>query len=240
MKEGRRMEGIERVQESLGYRFSDPGLLETALTHRSHSHERGSAAASANYERLEFLGDSLLGFLTADWLFRDDDDASEGLLSRRRQSVVRAPTLAAAARRMGLGEAIRLGRGEELTGGRHKTSLLADLFEAVLGAVYLDGGLRPARAFVRRHLRAELRGARRSTVSRDDFKTRLQELTQAELQLTPSYRIVSTSGPPHAMVFDVEVLLGRRVLGRGTGTNRKRAEQEAARAALATLDERGG
>lgn len=234
-----RGEWIERVQEALGYRFSDTGLLETALTHRSHSHERGSAA-SANYERLEFLGDALLGFLTADRLFRDDHAASEGVLSRRRQSVVRAPTLASAARRLGLGEAIRLGRGEELTGGRDKSSLLADLFEAVLGAVYLDGGLRPARAFVRRHLRDELRGARLSTAGRDDFKTQLQELTQAELQLTPRYRIVSTSGPDHAMVFEAEVLLGRRVLGRGTGTNRKRAEQEAARAAIEALGQRGG
>jgi len=234
-----RVDWIERVQESLGYRFADPVLLETALTHRSHTHERGSSA-SANYERLEFLGDSLLGFLAADWLFRDDGEASEGVLSRRRQSVVRAPTLASTARRLGLGEAIRLGRGEELTGGRYKSSLLADLFEAVLGAIYLDGGLRPARAFVRRHLRGELRGARQTSVSRDDFKTRLQELTQAELQLTPRYRIVSTSGPAHAMLFEVEVLLGRRVLGRGTGTNRKRAEQEAARVAIEALDERGG
>lgn len=230
---------IDRVQRALGYRFKDPTLLEVALTHRSHSHESGPHA-EANYERLEFLGDSLLGFLTADWLFRDDDGAAEGVMSRRRQTVVRASTLAIAARRLGLGEAIRLGRGEELTGGRYKSSLLADLFEAVLGAIYLDGGIRSARAFVRRQLREELRGARRTTVSRDDFKTRLQEITQAELQLTPRYRIVSTSGPAHAMVFDVEVLLGRKVLGRGTGTNRKRAEQEAARTAIEALDEREG
>lgn len=229
---------LEDVQRALGYRFKEPGLLETALTHRSHSHESG-AHAEANYERLEFLGDSLLGFLTADWLFRDDEEASEGVLTRRRQAVVRASTLAIAARRLGLGEAIRLGRGEALTGGRHKGSLLADLFEAVLGAVYVDGGVRPARAFVRRHLRDELRGARRTTLSRDDFKTRLQERTQAELQLTPAYRIVSTSGPAHAMTFEVEVLLGRRVLGRGTGTNRKQAEQDAARAAIERLSEGG-
>jgi ribonuclease-3 len=141
---------------------------------------------------------------------------------------------------MGLGEAIRLGRGEALTGGRQKSSLLADLFEAVLGAVYLDRGIRPARAFVRRHLGQELRAARHAAVSRDDFKTRLQEMTQAELQLTPRYRIVSTSGPAHALRFEVEVLLDRRVLGRGIGTNRKRAEQEAARAAIERLSQRGG
>jgi ribonuclease-3 len=227
------------VQKSLGYRFRDRTLLETSLTHRSHSHESG-ARAGANYERLEFLGDALLGFLAADWLFRDDPGASEGALTQRRQAVVRTSTLAVAARRLGLGEAILLGRGEALTGGRRKGSLLSDLFEAVLGAIYLDGGLRPARAFVRRQLGRELGETRRTTVGRDDFKTRLQERTQAELQLTPSYRIVSTSGPAHAMFFEVEVLLDRRVLGRGTGTNRKRAEQEAARAALAALLGEGG
>jgi ribonuclease-3 len=232
-------EWSESLQSALGYRFKDPTFLDVALTHRSHSHERGSRRA-ASYERLEYLGDALLGFLVADWLFKDDAEALEGVLSRRRQSVVRATTLASAARRLGLGEAIRLGRGEELTGGRHKASLLADLFEAVLGAIYLDGGVRPARAFVRRHLGSELRAVRLSAESKDDFKTRLQELAQAELQVTPRYRIVSTRGPAHAMVFEAEVLVGRRVLGRGSGTNRKRAEQQAAREAFEALTESGG
>ncbi|HKQ61877.1 MAG TPA: ribonuclease III [Candidatus Polarisedimenticolaceae bacterium] len=226
------------LQAALGYRFSEPALLETALTHRSHAHEAG-AARSAHYERLEFLGDALLGFLVSDWLYAADLDAAEGVLSRRRQTVVRTSTLARAAERLGLGEAIRIGRGEERTGGRDKPSLLADAFEAVLAAIYLDGGIRPARAFVRRHLGTALRLAAEAQETADDFKTRLQERVQGSLQQTPRYRIVSTAGPAHALEFEVEVLVRGEVLGRGTGTNRKRAEQQAARQALQRLDEAG-
>jgi len=228
-------ERLGGLETALGYCFKDRALLLKALTHRSHSHERGREAEDS-YERLEFLGDALLGLFVADWLFRHDETAPEGSLSRRRQMVVRTSTLAAIARSIGLGDAIRLGRGEELTGGRGKTSLLADVFEAVLGAVYLDGGIRPSRAFVRRHLGRTLletgKGERRS----DDYKTRLQEEIQAQLQRTPGYRIVSTTGPAHALRFEVEVLVDGRVLGRGTGSNRKRAEQDAARQALTALE----
>ena len=225
---------MEAVQERLRYRFSDPSLLERALTHRSHSYERG-ADAESSYERLEFLGDALLGFLVSDWLYRDDESAAEGVLSRRRQSIVRTSALAGVAARLGLGEGISLGRGEEQTGGRKKPSLLADVFEAVLGAIYLDGGIRSARAFVRRELGGPLRETRGSGWTSDDFKTKLQETVQARLQQTPRYRIVSTTGPDHALDFVVEVRIGDRVLGRGTGTNRKRAEQDAAEQALDSL-----
>ena len=218
----------------IGYRFRDAELLQRALTHRSYSHER-SVESEPHYERLEFLGDALLGFLVADLLFKADPTAAEGVLSRRRQSVVRTSTLAAVARGIGLGEAIRLGKGEEGTGGRDKSSLLADVFEAVLGAVYLDGGIRAARAFVKRHLGERLRAAGGSGPASYDAKTQLQELMQARLQRTPTYRIVSTSGPAHALHFEVEVLIDDRVLGRGSGTNRKRAEQQAAREALHEL-----
>ncbi len=224
-------DALAELESGLGYRFADRSLLHTALTHRSHIHERGTAS-SVSYERLEFLGDSLLGFAVADWLYRDDPRASEGVLSRRRQTTVRAATLAAAARAIGLGSRIQLGRGEELTGGRAKASLLADVFEAVLGAVYLDGGLRAARSFVRRHLGAVLQGTRGASATADDHKTRLQELAQARLQCTPRYRIVSTSGPDHALEFTAEVFLDEELAGRGTGSNRKGAEQQAARAAL--------
>ncbi len=223
------------IERRLGYRFSDAGLLETALTHRSHAHEL-KEGASVHYERLEFLGDALLGFLVSDRLYRGDKNAPEGLLTRRRQAVVRSSTLAETARDLGLGKAIRLGRGEERTGGREKPSLLADLFEAILAAVYLDGGIRPARAFVERHLGRAADRTQRPGTSSDDFKTRLQETIQAKLQRTPRYRIVSTSGPAHARLFEVEVLVEGRVLGKGTGTNRKRAEQEAARSGLRQLD----
>jgi ribonuclease-3 len=228
-------ERLAELEERLRHSFKDRSLLERALTHRSHAYERGDDAGSS-YERLEFLGDALLGFLVSDWLYRDDENAAEGVLSRRRQSVVRTSTLAEVAARLGLGDAFRLGRGEEQTGGREKPSLLADGFEAVLGAICLDGGIRTARAFVRRELGGSLRGTRGSHWTADDFKTRLQEKVQARLQVTPRYRIVSTAGPDHALDFVVEVQIGDRVLSRGAGTNRKRAEQEAARKALEHLE----
>jgi ribonuclease-3 len=229
---------LEELQEKLGYRFKELSLLRTALTHRSHSYESGEQGRDS-YERLEYLGDALLGFIVADRMFREDREAEEGVLSRRRQAVVRASTLAAVARRLQLGEAIRLGRGEELTGGRSKSSLLADLFEAVLGAIYLDGGIRPARAFVRRHLGDALREARRTGGIAGDFKTMLQERMQAKLQITPRYRIVSESGPAHARDFAAEVLVDGTVLGHGAGSTRKSAEQEAARMALDELNGSG-
>jgi ribonuclease-3 len=223
------------VEKRLGYRFSDSALLETALTHRSHAHEQ-SRDRGVNYERLEFLGDALLGFEVSRWLYADDETAPEGVLSRRRQSVVRTATLAEAARRLELGATIRLGRGEERTGGRDKASLLADTFEAVIGAIYLDGGVKPAGAFIRRHLGANLEHTRSSREASDDYKTRLQESIQAKLRQTPRYRIVSTSGPAHALRFEVEVLIDGRVSGSGSGSSRKQAEQNAARNALRSLE----
>ena len=219
------------LETRLGYRFKDVALLERALTHRSFAYERG-APRVRDYERLEFLGDSLLGFVVADWLYRDDREALEGALSRRKQALVRAETLAAVASSLGLGDALRLGRGEASTGGREKPSLLADALEAVIGAVYVDGGLRAARAVVRRHLRESFRGARGVQELPDDYKTRLQEEVQGRIRITPRYRVVATSGPAHAREFRVEVLVDGEVLGSGSGTSRKQAEQEAARVAL--------
>jgi len=224
------------LERTLGYAFDDPALLRTALTHRSHSHEQDHKEDDS-YERLEFLGDALLGFFVAEWLFEDDPVNPEGVLSRRRQSVVRATTLARVSKRLGLGAEIRLGRGEELSGGRLKPALLADLFEAVLAAVYLDGGIEPARAFVLRHVGPELIEVRGRKEAVDDYKTRLQEELQSRLQRTPRYRIVSTSGPAHALEFEVEVLMDDKVLARGSGKNRKQAEQVAARVAFHRLDE---
>jgi len=226
------------LEERLGYRFRDGLLLEQALTHRSHAHERNDAS-QGHYERLEFLGDALLGLVVSDWLYRADEHAAEGVLSRRRQAIVRTSTLAHTAEAIALGEAIKLGRGEERTGGRHKSSLLADTFEAVLGAVYVDGGIRSARAFVRRHLGPAMREAGQSSGLADDFKTLLQETTQARLRRTPHYRIVSTTGPAHELEFNVEVQLDGRVLGQGKGPSRKQAEQVAARQALAALEDDG-
>jgi len=222
------------LERRLGYRFSDTSLLETALTHRSHAYEQ-TDGEKTNYERLEFLGDALLGLIVSDWLFRDDPSAAEGVLTRRRQLVVRTTTLAERTRELSLDAELRLGRGEERTGGREKVSLMADTFEAVLGAIYIDGGIRQARNFIERHLEDVLRQTRGSREAKDDYKTRLQEAVQAKLRQTPRYRIVSTSGPAHALRFEVEVLVEGKVVGAGDGTNRKRAEQQAARVALEHL-----
>ena len=226
---------IRKIERCVGHRFRDPDLLVTALTHRSHAYERTDSERT-NYERLEFLGDAMLGFLVSEWLYGDDPQAPEGVLTRRRQTVVRTTTLADTARQIGLAEAIRLGRGEERTGGREKPSLMADTFEAVLGAIYLDSGVRAARRFVQRHLGRALVATRKSREASDDYKTHLQEAIQAKLRRTPRYRIVSTTGPAHALLFRVEVLIDGRVVGAGSGTNRKRAEQEAAREALRHLE----
>jgi len=224
------------LEKALGYRFKDRGILARAFTHRSRAHEAKGVAVFATYERLEFLGDALLSFLVSERLMHDDPAADEGTLTRRRQAVVSTEALAVVSLRLGLGEALILGRGEEATGGRAKPSLLADAFESVLAAVYLDGGLRAARAFVRRQLKVELARTIGTTGPGADAKTRLQELVQARWRLTPRYRVVSTTGPAHAHEFTAEVVFGEQAAGRGVGSSRKEAEREAARDALAALE----
>ncbi|MDH3629188.1 MAG: ribonuclease III [Acidobacteriota bacterium] len=224
---------IAALEVALGYRFKDRQLLGRALTHRSHSHEQN--APLDHYERMEFLGDALLGFVVADELLKRDAEADEGTLSRRRQQIVRAETLAEVSGLLGLGVVAHLGRGEDQSGGREKVSLLADLFESVLAAIYLDGGIRPARAFVRRHLRGQLRASSEGEDAPSDAKTRLQERVQGRLQVTPRYRIVSKSGLAHALQFTAEVLIGQVVYGCGEGGSRKAAEQSAAKQALQKL-----
>jgi ribonuclease-3 len=218
-------ERLTELERRLGRRFLDRAYLTQALTHASWVHEN-PAAPLADYERLEFLGDAVLGFFVADRVFRDDPAGSEGDLTRRKQGLVSAPALAAAARRLDLGPCLLLGRGEEASGGRERDSLLADAFEAILGAVFLDGGIRAARAFVRRTLGGFEGGSER------DPKTELQERWQARSRVTPRYRITATDGPPHARQFTVEVLAQDVVLATGTGRNRKAAEQSAAANAL--------
>jgi ribonuclease-3 len=223
------------VETRLGHRFEDRSILERALTHRSSAHEATSPSPRDDYERMEFLGDALLGFLISERLMSDDPAADEGTLTRRKQAVVRTEALAEVSLRLGLGEALRLGRGEDASGGRTKPSLLADAFESVLAAVYLDGGLRAARAFVRRHLKIELASTVGVMAPAEDAKTTLQELTQARWRVTPRYRIIETSGPAHKRTFTAAVLLDDRPCGLGSGSSRKEAERAAARAALRDL-----
>jgi ribonuclease-3 len=225
MNEPSRAEQLSSLEKRAGRRFDDRVLLTQALTHSSYVHEN-PGAPQRDYERLEFLGDAVLGFFIAERVFRVDAAASEGELTRRKQGVVSTPALAAAARRLDLGRYLLLGRGEEASGGRDRDSLLADAYEALLGAIFLDGGIRAARTFIRRSLDGHDAGGGR------DPKTELQERWQARSRVTPRYRIVATEGPAHAREFTVEVVAGEAVLATGRGRNRKAAEQAAAANAL--------
>lgn len=226
----------EDLQETVGYRFSDRGLLEHALTHRSRAAEDQSGGVSDN-ESLEFLGDAVLGLVVADALYHRYPDFDEGIKSKIKASVVSTTSLAKHAESIRLGEYLLLGRGEEKTGGRLKPALLADAFEALIAAIYLDGGLESATAFLRRMLTADLEaGATESVVGRD-FKSALQERLQALGHPLPEYRVADASGPDHRKVFTVEVLVGGDVLGSAAGLAKKQAEQEAARLALDRLSQ---
>lgn len=228
---------LRELAERLGVPPVDPELLLTAVTHASYAHEAGEAAA--HNERLEFLGDAVLGVVVADLLYRRYPQAPEGDLSRMRAALVCAPTLARVARRLGLGEFLRLGHGEEGSGGRDRTSVLAGAMEAVIGAVYLQHGLDAARRLVERAFTAEFELAARGELV-EDFKTALQEWSQRWLSTEPAYRVVAQEGPDHAPVYTVEVLLSGRVAGSGRGRSKKEAEQAAAEEALRRLLANGG
>jgi ribonuclease III len=217
------------LEAGLGHRFVRPEHLEVALTHRSMGDETQN-------ETLEFLGDAVLSLAISDLLMRAFPDAQEGDLSKMRASLVNAEELAQKARRLDLGRWLRLGKGEERSGGRDKEKILAAAFEAVLGAVYLDVGYEPARRVVETHFGGDLRRDLEAPGHRD-YKTRLQELTQRLYHETPVYTLADEYGPDHEKEFVVELAVGGRVLGRGRGRSKKLAEQAAAMEALAALDQ---
>ncbi len=219
----------------LGHDFTDPDLLALALTHRSWCAEHPGHESN---ERLEFLGDSVLGLAVTDHLMARLPASSEGELAKVRAAVVSAPTLARLAQQLGLGADLRLGRGESLSGGAAKPSILADAVEAVFGAVYLDAGWETARALVLRHLLALIDEAAAAGPGGHDYKTRLQELAARHFDGAPVYTL-SETGPDHEKRFTATVHLEGVALGRGEGSSKKQAEQEAARVAWALLDERG-
>jgi ribonuclease III len=220
--------GIERAMH---YRFRDRGLLEQALTHTSRANEDVSGGVADN-ESLEFLGDALLGFIVADLLFREFPEYDEGEKSKSKATLVSTATLARQAERLQLGDHLLLGRGEEKTGGRRKQALLADGYEALIAAIYLDGGIDDARAFIAREFAHLLADVRQRGVAGQDYKSALQELLQARELPLPDYRLVGTVGPDHQKQFQVEVVVNGEPLGQATGPSKKEAEQEAARAAL--------
>lgn len=208
---------MERMAE-----YSVPeDLLLRALTHRSFEDD------GPNNERLEFLGDAVIELLVSEHLFRANPDASEGALTRRRALSVSEPSLTSAAKGIGLGEAIRMAKGEERTGGRERPSILSDAFEAVTAAVYLAGGIEAARAFINASLVPLI-----EDVKERDFKSVFQEWAQEHLHQTPTYKIVEEVGPDHGKEFRAHVMLGRKCAGKGTGHSKKEAEQAAALAAL--------
>jgi ribonuclease-3 len=224
---------FDELQLRIEYRFRDRGLLEHALTHKSRAAEDASGGVADN-ESLEFLGDAVLGLVVADALFRQYPTYTEGEKSKIKAAVVSTQSLARHAEQIRLGDHLILGRGEEKTGGRFKQALLADGYEALIAAIYLDGGLDAASAFLRRELKEAIDAGSAQTFARD-YKSALQERLQALGKGLPEYRVAGEAGPDHRKQFSVEVVCRGEVLGAATGKAKKEAEQEAARLALEKL-----
>jgi ribonuclease-3 len=227
---------LDLLETVLAYNFQDRALLERAITHRSWAHEKVAPgderqARKLHNESLEFLGDSVLGLIVSNYLCSSYPAGTEGELSRMKHRLVSAPTLAKASQGLNLGGFLRFGRGEEKSGGRQKNALLADVFEAITGAIFLDGGLDAATRFVCHALRDELEGADPLSAAKADYKTMLQERLQAARRPAPRYAVIETLGPPHQRIFHVEVSWEGGSI-QGEGHSIKAAEAAAARAAL--------
>ncbi len=227
------MTDLKTLQEALGVSFADPSLLRQALVHTSYLNENPGFTRDSN-EKLEFLGDAILGLIIAETLYRGYTQFSEGEMTRLRAALVRRETLARMAKAIGLGNFLYLGKGEEASGGRSKPSNLASSLEAVTAAIFLDRGLVATKDFILRLFDKEIQ----KVVSQDavaDYKSRLQELIQATQQSIPTYHLVEAVGPAHSQTFTAEVRVADTVLGSGSGKSKKMAETEAARAALKRL-----
>lgn len=227
------MADLVNLQQALGVSLADPSLLEQALVHSSYINENPGFALASN-ERLEFLGDAVLGLVVAEKLFKDFPHFSEGEMTKLRAALVQRETLARMARIVSLGDHLYLGKGEEASGGRDKPANLAAALEAVIAAIFLDRGQAAAGDFILSLLGRELK----KVVSQGrgiDYKSELQEFIQAREQRAPAYHVIETAGPEHGRVFTVEVRLGETALGRGSGKSKKAAETEAARSALEKL-----
>ena len=225
---------IKELEAAIGYRFRDISLLQNALAHSSYANERWHNSLMSN-ERLEFLGDSVLGMVVADYLYRTFPNRPEGELTRMRADMVCERALAEVAARIGLGQHMLLGKGEEQGGGRNRDSILADAVESVIAACYLDGGMEAAKQFVDRFVLTRVPDTK---LNNADYKTALQELVQQKRNQTLIYTLVGESGPDHDKHFVVELKLNDKVVGQGTGTSKKRAEQDAAKVAYEALTNR--
>lgn len=238
-KQGNQPPDLDLLENVLSYKFENRTLLERAITHRSWAHEQVAPGAEdqarkLHNEALEFLGDSVLGLVVADYLCKAYPGGTEGELSRMKHRLVSAPTLSAASVRLNLGDFLRFGRGEEKSGGRRKEALLADVLEALAGAIFLDGGLGAAAAFVEHALGEDLRKVTPVAAAEADYKTMLQEKLQAERRPAPRYNVVEAVGPPHRRTFHVEVSWDTGNV-RAEGRSIKTAEAAAAKAALAVM-----
>lgn len=221
------------LKDKIKYEFKNKVLIRKALTHSSYANEQ-RARHLQNNERLEFLGDSVLGFVTADYLYNQFPELPEGELTKLRAAIVCEQALYEVAKELGIDGAICLGHGEESSGGRQRPSILADAVEALLGAIYLDGGIEPAREFVLSFIPKSAERARQGRMFKD-YKTTLQEIVQKNRQETLEYRLAGTSGPDHDKTFDMELLLNSNVFASGQGRSKKEAEQMAAKQALALM-----
>ena len=222
---------IKDLEAALGYKFQNITLLQNALTHSSYANERWHNSLLSN-ERLEFLGDSILGMVVAEYLYAHFPDRPEGELTRMRADMVCETSLAAIAARLNLGEHLLLGHGEERFGGRNRASILADAVESVIAAAFLDGGMEAARGIITRFVLCDVPTER---LHNTDYKTALQELVQQKKNQVLCYRLVGESGPDHDKSFTAQVLLNDQIVGEGVGSSKKRAEQDAARVALEKL-----
>ena len=222
---------IKDLEAAIGYKFRNITLLQNALTHSSYANERWHDSLRSN-ERMEFLGDSILGMAVAEHLYRNFPDRPEGELTRMRADMVCENSLAAVAEKIGLGQHLLLGHGEERFGGRNRASILADAVESVIAASFLDGGIEAAGNFIRQFILTEVPVKK---LNNADYKTALQELVQQKKDQVLNYALVGESGPDHDKQFQVEVSLNGKVIGSGIGSSKKRAEQAAARCALETL-----
>ena len=225
-----RKEALQKLQDKIGYQFQDIALLKQALTHSSFANEQ-KINKLENYERLEFLGDAVLELVSSEFLFHENKDMPEGQLTKLRASMVCEPSLAYCAKDIGLGKYILLGRGEEATGGRNRDSIISDVMEAVIGAVFLDGGIEYAKKFIFQFILSDLE----NKILFMDSKTLLQDEVQKDNTAQLRYELVKETGPDHAKQFQVEAYLDNKVIGTGVGKTKKAAEQQAAYEALIKL-----
>lgn len=222
------------LEERIGYKFKNQAFLKQALTHSSFANEQ-KINRIGNYERVEFLGDAVLELVSSEFLFKEHPNVPEGELTKLRASMVCEPALAFCANDLELKKFILLGRGEESTGGRNRDSIISDVMEAVIGAIYLDGGMEPAKAFISRFILSDLENKRLFY----DSKSNLQELIQGKLKKEFHYELLGESGPEHDKVFEVELFMEGECIGKGSGKSKKAAEQQAAYKALLLLRDRG-